>query len=217
MKFACGGSRAIFTIDVEKLRHARRVATSDWHTHASQPVGQGIPDSRKSLGAEPCDGRKATVMSCRLKVGERLESQLLVEPIRKDSAHTGHGGKQPNGISFPAQAIQHRQSAVRQKLANRAGDGFADVRYLLQPVEAAFPKDFVQRLLHSPDARSRAEVRSDSESVGTLVLQQPGCLLKTSGHVLIDAVHHRSPLNRSSKHRSAWTQKVKLSAASGHS
>ena len=101
LKFACSGSRAIFTIDVEKLRHARRVTTSDWHTHASQPVGQGVPDSRKSLGAEPCDGCKATVMSCRFKIGERLESQLLVEPIRKDSANTGHGGKQPNGISFP--------------------------------------------------------------------------------------------------------------------
>jgi hypothetical protein len=84
---------------------------------------------------------------------------------------------------------------VRQQLADRAGDGLADVRHLLQPVEAAIPKDVVQRLLRGPDARSRAKVRSDSESVGTLVLQQPGCLLKTSGHLLIDAVRHRSPLN----------------------
>jgi hypothetical protein len=68
-------------------------------------VGQGIPDSRKSLGAEPCTRRKAAVMSCRFKVGERLESKLLVEPIRKDSANTGHRGKPPNGISFPPQAI----------------------------------------------------------------------------------------------------------------
>jgi hypothetical protein len=92
---------------------------------------------------------------------------------------------------------------VRQQLANRAGDGLADVRHLLQPVEAAIPKDLVQRLLLGPDARSRAEIRSNSESVGTLVLQQPGCLLKTSGHLLIDAVHHTSPLNGSSKQRSA--------------
>lgn len=101
LKFACRGSRAIFTIDVEQLRHARSVTTSDRHTHASQPVGQGIPDSRESLGAEPCKGRKAAVMSCRFKIGERLESQLLVEPIRKDSANTWHRGKQPNGISVP--------------------------------------------------------------------------------------------------------------------
>lgn len=101
LKFGCSGSLAIFTIDVEKLRHARRVAASDRHTHASQPVGEGIPDSRKSLGAEPCNGRKAAVMSGRFKIGERLESQLLVEPIRKDSANTWHRGKQPNGISFP--------------------------------------------------------------------------------------------------------------------
>lgn len=101
LKFTCSGSRAIFTIDVEKLRHARSVATSDRHTYASQPVGQGIPDSRKSLGAEPWNGRKASVMSCRFKIGERLEPQLLMEPIRKDSANTGHRGKQPNGIGFP--------------------------------------------------------------------------------------------------------------------
>lgn len=101
LKFACSGFLAIFTIDVEKLRHARSVATSDRHTHPSQPVGEGIADSRKSLGAEPCKGRKASVMSCRFKIGERLESQLLVEPIRKDSANPGHRGKQPNGISVP--------------------------------------------------------------------------------------------------------------------
>ena len=84
---------------------------------------------------------------------------------------------------------------MRQPLANRAGDRLADVRHLRQPVEAAILKDLVQQLLHGPGARSRAEIRADSESVGTLVLQQPGCLLKTSGHLLIEAVHHRSPLN----------------------
>lgn len=192
MKFAGSGFLAIFTIDVEKLGDARRVATSDRHTHASQPVGQRIPDPRKSLGAEPGNGRKAPVMSCRFKIGERLESQLIVEPIRKDSANTGHRGEQPNGISIPPQAIQHRQSAVRQQLANRAGNGLADVRYLLQPVEAAIPKDLVQRLLHGPDARRRAAVRFDSESIGALVPQQPGCLLKTSRYLLIDVVHHRN-------------------------
>jgi hypothetical protein len=101
VKFVCRDSRAIFTIDGEQLRHARRVTTSDRHTHASQPVAQGIPDSRESLGAEPCKGRKASVMSCRFKIRKRLESQLLVEPIRKESANAGHRGKQPNGISVP--------------------------------------------------------------------------------------------------------------------
>ena len=202
LKFACSGFLAIFPIDVEKLQHARRLTRSDRRMYAAQPVGQGIPYSRKSLGAEPCNCRKASVMSRRFKIGERLKSEFLVEPIRKYPANTRHGGKQSNGISFPAQPIQHRKSSVREQLANRASDGLAHMWHLLQTIEATIPKYLVQPHLHRTDARCRTQVRSDSIPVGALVLQQFGGLLKASRHILIDPVHRQSPLACISKPRS---------------
>jgi hypothetical protein len=102
LKFACSGFLAIFPIDVEELRHARRLTRSDRRLYAAQPVGQRISYSRQSLGAEPCHCRKASVMSRRFKIGERLKSEFLMEPIRKYAANTRHGGKHSNGIGFPA-------------------------------------------------------------------------------------------------------------------
>ena len=78
------------------------------------------------------------------------------------------------------------------QLTNGAGDGLAHVRQLLQTVEPAIPKYFVYRRLHRTDGRRRTQVRSNTVSIGTLVLQQPGRFLETSSHILIHTVHHRA-------------------------
>lgn len=86
LEFPSGRLLSIFAVDIEEFRHTGWLARDDRHPYTPQPVSQGIPDASEALGAEACDRRQSAIVSRGLEVGESLESEFFVQPVRKYTA-----------------------------------------------------------------------------------------------------------------------------------
>jgi hypothetical protein len=82
LEFPSRSFLSVFAVDVKEFRHTWGLARDDRHPYTPQPVSQRIPDSGEALGAETCNRRQSAIVSGGLEVGECLESQFVVQPVR---------------------------------------------------------------------------------------------------------------------------------------
>jgi hypothetical protein len=191
LKFAGRRLLSILAIDVKKLRHARRIAGDDRKAYTAQAMGERVTNASEPFRSKTCHRRQSTIMCCGFEIRERLESQVVVEPIRKHPAYSGDRCEEPHGIGFATQTIEHRQASVHRQLANRAGDCLADMWDLLETVESAFAKHRIHWRWHRTDAGRSTQIRFHPISIRPLGTQQFRCLLKASRDILVDRVHVR--------------------------
>jgi hypothetical protein len=162
---------SIFAVDVKEFRDTRGLARHGRHPYTSQAMSQGISDSGEALGAETRHGRQSAIVRRSFKVGESLEAQFFVKPVRQYPADSWSRREKSYGIGLATEPVQHRQLPMRDQLANRSGDALADGRQLLQTLKPVIAKHFVHRRLHRSDTRRRTQVRSDPIPIRPLVAQ----------------------------------------------
>jgi hypothetical protein len=136
----------VLAIDVEQFGDPWTANTPRRELHAAEAMGKRVPNTGETFRTEPGERFQSAVVCGSLEIRQRLETELVVEPLGQYTSNTWNGGEQGNRIGLTAKPIEHRQTSVSQKLTNGAGDGLADARQRAQAVDPTGTKDLIDWL-----------------------------------------------------------------------
>jgi hypothetical protein len=148
----------------------------------------------QALFTEAGDGCEPAIVCGGFDVRQSFEAELLVQPVGQDSPDARHGCQERERIRFPAQPVEHRETAMCEHLANCTRNALTDAPNLFQARKSARPVDLVDRFDHRSNRFGRLEVGTDAKAIRSLIVKEVGCLFQPAGDLLVDRMHGRSPL-----------------------
>jgi hypothetical protein len=170
----CGGSR----ISPHRL------------TAACEASRQRLADGADSLAPHSPHLGQSPVVRCSLQLGERLDSELLVDTPRQFRPDIGHGGEGSFRDVFASQTLQQRKAAGANEVIQDMRQRAADARQLHQPQNPFGPHDIVGFPFQPANRLGGVTIGAYAKGIGRLQFEQVRDFLERRGELVI--LEHRA-------------------------
>lgn len=182
---------AILGVHVQEFLHRRFTRRDGGQgggprlAHTPEAMREGVTDARQSFGAQTGHRLQPPVVRRALEIFQRLEAELVVQFPCEGLPDAGDRRQQRNRIVVAAQPVEHREPAVEQDVADRAGNARADAGQLLQTGQALRAENCGHRLRQPAQDRRRLMISLHAKAVGTLLGEDARHFIEASGDIFV--------------------------------